>query len=144
MKLRNREGIIDHKFERLSAEISSEEFAAAEYNLVSLQLSQEDQEEAVEHFDKLIQDNFLEDKSEDWSSNESFHIGDIEPAVSNCSPGYPGAMVDTYNSDQGESMHCTFSKFTFNIECTVRMYFEDLRVDYIDIRHRRTLGVDRQ
>ncbi|XP_023322578.1 uncharacterized protein LOC111696970 isoform X15 [Eurytemora carolleeae] len=100
VKLRNREGIIDHKFERLSAEISSEEFAAAEYNLVSLQLSQEDQEEAVEHFDKLIQDNFLEDKSEDWSSNESFHIGDIEPAVSNCSPGYPGAMVHTYNSDQ--------------------------------------------
>ena len=93
VNLRNREGKIDHKFERLSAEISEQEFDAAEYNRVSLQLSQQDQEDAAQDFDQLIQDIFLDDKSEDWLSNDSSPARDIDPV----------ALVPSVH--QGENMH---------------------------------------
>ena len=82
-RIRKREDQIDKSFNRLSSEVVSEieAFKDDEYMKVSLQLSEQDEQEAETDFDKLVEDSFKEDKSEDWVSND-----DSSPAKEEAPP----------------------------------------------------------
>jgi hypothetical protein len=73
-KIKMREEKIEQKFERMSMSMSDtetndegEEFC----RLSTSVLSKEDEEQAGSNFDKIIFDNYVEDKSEDWLTHES-------------------------------------------------------------------------
>ena len=73
-KIRMREVKIEEKFERMSMSISDTETKedGEEFGRLSTSaLSKEDEEEAASNFDKIIFDNYVEDKSEDWLTHES-------------------------------------------------------------------------
>ena len=73
-KIRMREVKIEQKFERMSMSISDTETKedGEEFGRLSTSaLSKEDEEEAASNFDKIIFDNYVEDKSEDWQTHES-------------------------------------------------------------------------
>ena len=74
-KIRIREDKIDEKFEKMSMSMSDPENTATEgeefCQLSTSVLSKEDEEQAASNFDKILVDNFVEDKSEDWLTHES-------------------------------------------------------------------------
>lgn len=73
-KLRIREEKIDEKFERMSMSMSEGDTheEGDEFGRLSTSvLSKEDEEQAASNFDKIIFDNYVEDKSEDWLTHES-------------------------------------------------------------------------
>merc|ERR1719312_2076205 len=72
-KIKRREKNIDRKFERLSMDLSDTEMNVEKemFVRVSTQISKEDEEQAARSFDKIMFDNFAEDKSEDWLTHGS-------------------------------------------------------------------------
>ena len=72
-KIKRREKNIDRKFERLSIELSDTEMNVEKemFVRVSTQLSLEEEEQAAKSFDKIMFENFAEDKSEDWLTHGS-------------------------------------------------------------------------
>jgi hypothetical protein len=90
LRINKRQGQIDRKFERLSQEISFElpginsnkEEEEDAFVRVASQLSQQEEEEAATSFDRLVMDNFAEDKSEDWKlSNEATPDMEVIPGT---------------------------------------------------------------
>ena len=85
LRMKKREVSIDRRFARLSQEVMAEAVNAEEVQRVYHQLSLEEEEgddhAAAVNFDKIVQDNFAEDKSEDWLSNE-----DSSPGAENLPP----------------------------------------------------------
>ena len=82
MRIKKREGRIDKSFNRISSEISEiETMQDEEYMKVSLQLSEQDEQEAETNFDKIVEDSFKEDKSEDWASNDSSPADEVAPQI---------------------------------------------------------------
>ena len=78
-KIRKREKTIDRKFDRLSMDLSDDEFnVEKDIQMNSTQISKEEEEQAAKSFDKLIFENFAEDKSEDWLSHGSETTPDRE------------------------------------------------------------------
>jgi len=72
-KIKRREKNIDRKFERLSMDLSDTEMNVEKemFVKVSTQISKEEEEQAARSFDKIMFDNFAEDKSEDWLTHGS-------------------------------------------------------------------------
>merc|ERR1712142_362437 len=72
-KIKRREKNIDRKFDRLSMDLSDTEMNVEKemFVRVSTQISKEDEEQAAKSFDKIMFDNFAEDKSEDWLTHGS-------------------------------------------------------------------------
>merc|ERR1719447_2215460 len=73
-KIRIREDKIHEKFEKMSMSMSDPENTAEGEEFCQLStsvLSKEDEEQAASNFDKILVDNFVEDKSEDWLTHES-------------------------------------------------------------------------
>ena len=73
-KIRIREEKIHEKFEKMSMSMSDPENTAEGEEFCQLStsvLSKEDEEQAASNFDKILVDNFVEDKSEDWLTHES-------------------------------------------------------------------------
>lgn len=81
LRIKKREGKIERKFDRLSLELSEAECDQADtFVKVSQEITAKEEEEAANSFDRLVEDNFMEDKSEDWLSNDSSpdeQLGDI-------------------------------------------------------------------
>ena len=79
-KIKRREQTIDRKFDRLSMEISDTEINAERemFVKVSTQISKKEEEEAAKSFEKIIFENFAEDKSEDWLTHGSEATPDKE------------------------------------------------------------------
>ena len=81
LRIKKREGMIERKFDRLSLELSEAECDQADtFVKVSQKITAKEEEEAANSFDRLVEDNFMEDKSEDWLSNDSSpdeQLGDI-------------------------------------------------------------------
>ena len=73
-KIKIREDKIHEKFEKMSMSMSDPENTAEGEEFCQLStsvLSKEDEEQAASNFDKILVDNFVEDKSEDWLTHES-------------------------------------------------------------------------
>ena len=78
-KIRRREKTIDRKFDRLSMDLSDAEVnVEKEIQMDSSQISREEEEQAAQSFDKIIFENFAEDKSEDWLTHGSETTPDRE------------------------------------------------------------------
>jgi hypothetical protein len=74
MRIKKRETRIDRKFQRLSSEISDDDFEGSDGNgfaKVAMGISKEEEDAAANSFEKVMHDNFLEDKSEDWLTQGS-------------------------------------------------------------------------
>jgi len=82
-KIKRREKNIDRKFERLSMDLSDTEINIEKemFVRVSTQVSKEDEEQAARSFDKIMFDNFAEDKSEDWLTHGSEPTPEKEEAT---------------------------------------------------------------
>ena len=71
-KIKRREKTIDKKFNRLSMELSDYEVSTENQVFMDVsQISKEEEEIAAQSFDKIIFENFAEDKSEDWLTQGS-------------------------------------------------------------------------
>lgn len=101
VKIRKREKNIDKKFERISLDLSDSEMNVEKEMFMNVsQISKEEEEEAAQSFDKIIFENFAEDKSEDWLTHGSevtpdkdveqdiFGAPDDAPAAKGLSLGY--------------------------------------------------------
>ena len=68
MRIKKREENINRRFARMSRDLTEnpEEFAA-----ISQRLTSEDEDTANNSFQDILVDNFTEDRSEEWISNES-------------------------------------------------------------------------
>ena len=73
-KIKIREDKIYEKFEKMSMSMSDSEnnYEGEEFGRLSTSvLSKEDEDQAASNFDKIIFDNYVEDKSEEWLTHES-------------------------------------------------------------------------
>ena len=99
LRIKKREGKIDRKFDRLSLELSEAECDQADHFVkVSKELTAQEEEDASTSFDRLVEDNFMEDKSEDWLSNDSSPADD-EP-IYEISHGKSSKAVSLTKGDQ--------------------------------------------
>ena len=79
-KIKRREQTIERKFDRLSMDLSDTEMNVEKemFVQVSTQISEQEEEEAAKSFEKIIFENFAEDKSEDWLTHGSEATPDKE------------------------------------------------------------------
>ena len=78
-KIRKREKTIERKFDRLSMDLSDTEVSVEREMFVDVsKISKEEEEQAAHSFDKIVFENFAEDKSEDWLTHGSETTPDKE------------------------------------------------------------------
>ena len=79
-KIKRREKTIERKFDRLSMDLSDTEINIEKemFVKVSTQITKTEEDEAAKSFEKIIFDNFSEDKSEDWLTHGSEATPDKE------------------------------------------------------------------
>ena len=74
--IKKREASIARKFERLSMDLSDTEVTVEKE--ITCNISKEEEEQASQSFDKIVFDNFAEDRSEDWLTHGSEATPDKE------------------------------------------------------------------